>query len=1047
MRSMTSGLALLVCWGLSSPLEAQAAGPTHTTTINGRTFTLPVGFTIELVAGPPEVQRPIAACFDEQGILYVTESSGSNEKVEIQLEKKPHRILRLADTKGNGRFDSVSVFAEGLMLPEGILARDGALLVSAPPSIWKLSDPAGTGRATERSEWLKAQTLTNCANDLHGPYPGPDGWIYWCKGAFARQTIDRPGRKPLITRAAHVFRSRPDGTGQEAVMNGGMDNPVDVVFTPGGERIFTTTFFQHPESGRRDGLVHAVYGGVYGKDHEVIHDHPWTAPALMPVLTHLGPAAPSGLHCLQSASLGAEYQNNLLVALFNLRKVTRHRLIPEGATFRTEDDDFLVCDHMDFHPTDVIEDADGSLLVIDTGGWYKLCCPTSQFIKPDILGAIYRIRRTNAPVVKDPRGMKIDWKSGRTTDLVRWLDDPRPTVRQRAQETLARRGGNVIPILARRLEPDNSPEARRNVLWTACRIDDPAARELIRKGLVDPDAEVRQVALHAISLWRDARAVPGLIEILGNSNRHNRRAAAEALGRIGSAEALPALLRALDDPKNDRVLEHSLTYALLEIGRSDPLLQALSTGTPRLQRNLLMALDQMTATNSPAINPESSLPAERVVPALASADSALRETATWIVQHHPEWGGALVEHFRGLLKQKRTPAQDEELAGLLGRLAGSHEIQDLLKTASSPDDPQAAHTALLAMTRSGLRNVPPGWYEAIQSVLSKDIPGLALDGLQAARILPAPNPVPPPWRQALQRQTEVREERQRLIALTILAGLPGNDRLPKPLFQLALDRLERNQPAQLRSLAAEVLSRYPLDEGQLVRLAEALPSASPLDLARLLEAFARSRDQSAGLKLFSMLRKPELRASLRLDQLPPLVKNQGPEVQKEANLLKQELEMAHREERTRLERLFQELKEGDVRRGQRIFHQSRAACASCHKIGYVGGSIGPDLSRIGSIRDRRDLLESILFPSSSFTRSYEPISITTLQGQTYNGLIKKDGSDEVILTLGVDREIRIPRDSIEEMRPGQVSIMPTGLDSQLSPQDLADLLAFLAACR
>ena len=52
-------------------------------------------------------------------------------------------------------------------------------------------------------------------------------------------------------------------------MTGGMDNPVDLVFTPGGERIFTTTFLQHPGGGKRDGLIHAVYGGVYGKDQDV----------------------------------------------------------------------------------------------------------------------------------------------------------------------------------------------------------------------------------------------------------------------------------------------------------------------------------------------------------------------------------------------------------------------------------------------------------------------------------------------------------------------------------------------------------------------------------------------------------------------------------------------------------------------------------------------------------------------------------------------------------------------------------------------------------
>src|SRR6202030_3845064 len=96
-------------------------------------------------------------------------------------------------------------------------------------------------------------------------------------------------------------------------MTCGMDNPVDVVFTPGGERILTTTFFQHPGGGRRDGLVHAVYGRLYCKDHDVLHDpaHPWTGPSLLPVLTHLGPAAPCGLTRYESRVFGPEYRDNL----------------------------------------------------------------------------------------------------------------------------------------------------------------------------------------------------------------------------------------------------------------------------------------------------------------------------------------------------------------------------------------------------------------------------------------------------------------------------------------------------------------------------------------------------------------------------------------------------------------------------------------------------------------------------------------------------------------------------------------------------------------
>src|SRR6185437_4149867 len=102
---------------------------------------------------------------------------------------------------------------------------------------------------------------------------------------------------------------------------------------------------------------------------------------------------------------------------FNMKKVSRHVLSPDGSTFTSRDEDFLVCDDVDFHPTDVIEDADGSLVVLDTGGWYKLCCPTSQLHKPDVLGAVYRVRRKGAARIEDPRGLKLAWTKKTTAAL------------------------------------------------------------------------------------------------------------------------------------------------------------------------------------------------------------------------------------------------------------------------------------------------------------------------------------------------------------------------------------------------------------------------------------------------------------------------------------------------------------------------------------------------------------------------------------------------------------------------------------------------------
>jgi putative heme-binding domain-containing protein len=98
-------------------------------------------------------------------------------------------------------------------------------------------------------------------------------------------------------------------------------------------------------------------------------------------------------------------------------------------------------------------------------------------------------------------------------------------------------------------------------------------------------------------------------------------------------------------------------------------------------------------------------------------------------------------------------------------------------------------------------------------------------------------------------------------------------------------------------------------------------------------------------------------------------------------------------------------------------------------------------------RSGRDLLESIVFPSASFVRSFEPVIVVTKSGKSYNGLVTKDSVDEIVLATGPKEEARLARDEIEEMRPSNVSVMPSGLDQQLSPQDLADLIAFLKAAK
>ncbi|MEM7387788.1 MAG: dehydrogenase, partial [Verrucomicrobiota bacterium] len=90
------------------------------------TFTIPDGFRLKEVAGPPLVQRPIHMGFDDEGVLYVTDSSGNTDKAPVQLEDPRHRVLRLVDQNGDGVFDESRVFADRLPFPEGLLVHEGA---------------------------------------------------------------------------------------------------------------------------------------------------------------------------------------------------------------------------------------------------------------------------------------------------------------------------------------------------------------------------------------------------------------------------------------------------------------------------------------------------------------------------------------------------------------------------------------------------------------------------------------------------------------------------------------------------------------------------------------------------------------------------------------------------------------------------------------------------------------------------------------------------------------------------------------------------------
>ena len=702
-------------------------------------FVLPDGFTIERVAGPPLVRYPLFGCFDDIGRLYVAEGTGRSVPGSELIESKPGQITCLQDTDGDGKFDLSTVFADGLVFPQGVLWHDGVVYVASHPAIWRLEDTDGDGRADRRDELVGKFNFNGNGCDIHGPFLGPDARLYWTDGRHGYR-IDTPDGTRLEGLASRIWRCRTDGTDLERLAGGGFDNPVELAWTADGEMLGTM------DQGAGDCLLHYVEGGVYPEEHPSTAEFVRTGPLLGTVKRYPVelPAALCGTLRVRSAVLGPQFQDTLITTHYMTHKLVQSTLVRDGSTFRAKDSDFLVSSDAHLRLTDVLEDADGSLLVIDMGGWFTYGFLGNPLPRPEMLGSIYRIRRIDAPPLVDPRGDALGMTERTAGALVELLDDPRPAVRDRAMARLAKLEEHAIPELVNVFGSSNrSVEVQSNAIWTLCRIDMPQARAAIRSVLNragqlmsarsnDHAREntyapaVAMVAVHAAGLYHDTSAAGALVKLLKADDLALRRKVAEALGRIGDPKTAPALLDALRRPA-DPFLEHSLIYALIRINDRDAVLPALCDEHPRVQRAALIALDQM---------PDGSLTREQVVPLLDSADSDIQLTALGVISGRREWTAAAHDVVQTWLA---SPQLNAEQRGVLPAAAASRERRRRDSAHSrhaltNPASPPATRSLLIGVMRQIQSNALPGaWIEPLRQVLTDRDPSLQWEALSTVR--------------------------------------------------------------------------------------------------------------------------------------------------------------------------------------------------------------------------------------------------------------------------------------------------------------------------
>jgi putative heme-binding domain-containing protein len=135
---------------------------------------------------------------------------------------------------------------------------------------------------------------------------------------------------------------------------------------------------------------------------------------------------------------------------------------------------------------------------------------------------------------------------------------------------------------------------------------------------------------------------------------------------------------------------------------------------------------------------------------------------------------------------------------------------------------------------------------------------------------------------------------------------------------------------------------------------------------------------------------------------------------------------------------------GNAQNGERIF---RVNCASCHRVDGRGGRLGPDLSRIGNARTRPVLVRRIRGAMEDFIAGYEPVTVTTKNGQTVQGVKKNEDLFSVQMMDSRERIQGYLRSDVREVASGKQSAMPVFGPERLSENDLNDLLSYLSTLR
>ena len=952
---------------------------------------VPEGFHVELVAAEPSIQNPVAMAFDDAGRIYVTESFEYPRR-----EPGPGRdtIKILQDKDGDGLAETVKVFAEGLNIPSGIAIGYGGVWVANSPDILFLEDTDGDDKADKQTI-----IVTGFGRDDTHELPsaltwGPDGYLYGLNGVFNRSVVKQDGKTFDFTCA--LFRIDPR-TKKFELFCEGTSNPWGVTFNHEGSAFVSACVIDH--------LWHLSESAYYRRQGGPYPPHTFFAESIVKHKHQM--AAYCGIEFFDSEAYPAKFRDRLYMGNIHGGCINSDSIERNGATYRASGEpDFLTANDVWFMPVAQKVGPDGCLYVLD---WYdRYHCYQDANADPKGVdrghGRLYRVVHQQRPKQKYADIAKL------TDDqCIDAIADPNIFIRQRAQLHLQQRGASKNAAIASRLQSMVFQEKvnlkyRMHALWSLIGSGSIPA-DLVPKLLESAEPELRAWGVRTAGQHRvrDEKILQRVSQLSQDSDLRVRLEVSVAAPKIANGseasrwniqQQLSLLPKSGTDPLLSRVVWQNMLPQLAE-QQTLVLESILASEKDSELLELAPRFAKLLASNTKA-NLEDDTSRRNI--------QAILKLAKGLASKNPPMGAQVIDSV--LDKSRNLELQTIPVQSLVKQWLEENASASLFVL---PDVKRIQE-----------------WTDWETRILQSNLLVANANALELTRSITLDsNAKPELKRQLIQNASQIEPKivKENLIALlqSLAEGKDKQQQLRDTILDLGIARADAED--------AKGIVAY------LPKMNTNLQASIAERLCQRNETAAAILEQMANGAFRKELLSPN-RVRLLATSNQASIKEWVTKIWGNVNV------ESSKEREDVIQRATSSMRwdaRGDAERGWVVYDR---ICGQCHVMHGRGYEVGPNITSNGR-GSYEQLLVSVFNPSLVIGESYQSITIRTKDDQIVTGLLVDRNDKRTVLKIQGGKEQTILEEDIDEFKRDKKSLMPEGIEKQMTPQEMADLFALL----